>query len=200
MNPESKQSATLIKQLLEAFDKTISSKVWRKSLFLSAILTKIKELRAKVINLLASYEGKQASQGEISQSNSNQKDNPHIKPVYIYLYNVDGDNLRKWEKLLVNIDKQAITRPIYSHKEDVLKVIQANKSLSRKNEAYIIAQLNEQDILYNDNNKASCDKLGHELISIKDKALNASHVQCFCHVSGSYRFLNGKLVLFEPKH
>lgn len=194
MQSGSNQSVDIAKELLAAFDESISSNIWQESVLLRAILTKLKELREKLGSELTIYDEKHGSTFNLEQSGDTFNEDSNLQPVYIHLYNLDGDNLRKWEKLLMNIDKQVSTRAVYSHQQDILEVMRSNKSQNKKNEAYIVAQLNKQDILQNNNGPTSCDKLGHALVTIKDRAINIDKIKYFYHVSGDYYLLNGKLI------
>ena len=85
-----------------------------------------------------------------------------------------------------------ISRPIYADEEDVKAVLKTKEN--KQNEAYVAIYINQSDILPLPPDKASVDKLGKVLLSLKDKTLNLDNISRFVHLSGVYRYANGRLI------
>ncbi len=111
--------------------------------------------------------------------------------IYISLYSSDGTNLQSWERILANLPRQTISRPIYG-KEDEIKAILRTKE-NKNNEAYVAVYINHNDILPISPDKTATDKLGKKLLTLKDKTIQIENITRFVHITGMYRFTHGKL-------
>jgi intracellular multiplication protein IcmQ len=112
--------------------------------------------------------------------------------IFIALYSSEGSNLQSWERILANLPRQLISRPIYTDEESVQSLIRSKEN--KVNEAYVVAYISQADILNLAAEKIPIDKFGKSLLSIKDRSLSLDNVTRFVHLSGTYRYLKGRLV------
>lgn len=176
--------------ILKAFDEAINNGPWDKSNFLQAIGKSLKEIRdnfAKNMNVRSKVQMKQdAYLANRLALRSGQQE------VYISLYTSEGDNLNSWEKILSNLPRQMISRPIYANEEMVKDLIKMK--VNKQNEAYVVFYINKTDIIDIPADRVLLDKLGNPLLTLKDKTLDLENVSRFVHVSGVYQFNKGRLI------
>jgi len=107
------------------------------------------------------------------------------------LYSADGNNLQTWERIVANLPRQMISRPIYAREDDIKSLLKTKEN--KKNEAYVAIFINQGDILPLAPDKASVDKLGTVLLALKDKTLNLDNISRFVHFTGTYHYVQGRL-------
>lgn len=187
------------RNLLHALDKTIETGPWDKSVFLGAIGKKLKDVRYDFKNRLTFLDP------EFDESESEESDNQAISnktlemptltdsqtTAYVSLYNANGSNIQKWEKILETLEKQIVSRPVYGSEAEIRNVMRAK--INRTNEAYALFFLNKSDIITPKDNKPVLDRLGNTLLILKDMALKLDNVLRFYHESGVYLFKNNTL-------
>ncbi|MBA2648244.1 MAG: Dot/Icm secretion system protein IcmQ [Legionella sp.] len=175
--------------VLKALNEAIAQGPWDKSNFLKMIGKNLIEIRDGFLN-------------QLDPDNQSQLKTPsHIvnrialrsgqQEVYISLYSADGTNLQSWERIVANLPKQMISRPIYADEEDIKAVLRLKEN--KQNEAYVAIYINQTDILPS-SDKVLIDKLGKTLLNLKDKVLNNENISRFVHASGVYRLNYGRLI------
>lgn len=190
------------RELLHVLDSTIEKGPWDKSIFLGTIGKKLKEIRFNFKNRLRFLDpGFEETIAEINISASPIAETPSASvpqqlsgdqiEAYVSLYNVDGGNIAKWEKILQTMDKQIVSRPVYATEQAARASIRA-KTI-RKNDAYAAFYLSKEDIIPPKDGKAPLDRLGNSLLILKDTALKLSNITRFCHESGIYLFRDNSL-------
>jgi len=97
-----------------------------------------------------------------------------------------------WERIIANLPKQMISRPIYANEKDVKDIIKTK--VNKTNEAYVSMYVNQTDILFTEAEKTPKDKLGKALLSLKNKSLILDNVNRFVHESGVYKLTHARLV------
>lgn len=200
MGSESEQRKTA-RELLKALDNTIEKGPWDKSIFLGTIGKKLKEIRFNFKNRLRfldpSFEEVDAEEIPKIAAPIVETAIPSLLPgadqieAFVSLYNVDGGNLQKWEKLLQTLDKQIVTRPVYGSEQEIRGVLRAKTV--RKNDAYAAFFVNKSDIIQPRDGKSPTDRLGNVLLILKDAALKLENITRFCHESGIYTFRSNTL-------
>ncbi|KTD19366.1 IcmQ protein [Legionella lansingensis] len=183
--------------ILKALDDAIEKGPWDESNFLRAIGRNLREIRQNFANQIGSGQDQQtqikkesgffASQG--SQRTEQQE-------VFIALYSTEGNNIQAWERLLANLPRQMISRPIYADEQDVKNLIKAKAN--KVNEAYVAAYINQSDILSIAADKIPTDRFGKPLLSLKDRSLSLDNITRFVHLSGVYHYVKGRLVKKSP--
>ncbi len=176
--------------VLKALNDAIENGPWDKSNFLRIIGKNLIEIRDDFVKQLGAR-SQQQLKAESHLANrialrSGQQE------VYISLYSYDGSNIHSWERIVTNLPKQMISRPIYANEDDVKAIIKTKEN--KQNEAYVAIYINQSDILSLSPDKSLVDKLGKVLLSLKDKSLNLDNISRFIHVSGAYRYSNGRLI------
>lgn len=181
----SKQQA---EEILESIDKTIKNGPWDKSNFLKAIGKNLQEIRDDFHHKIHAEAETIKKQEHISQ--------PTLKPgqieIFVSLYSTNGSSLQTWERILMNLPKQIISRPIYADEEAIKTVIKSKEN--RLNEAYISLFISETSLLELPQDKISYDKLGQPLLTLKNNAIHIENINRFEHTSGTYLFVNSRLL------
>lgn len=188
------------KDVLKALDDTIEKGPWEKTVFLGAIGKKLKEVRFKFKNRMRfldpSFEeteveqvAKQVAEQEavlaIPEKTADQDE------AFVSLYNADGINLEKWTKLLLALDKQIVTRPVYGSENEIRGIMRAKTV--RKNDAYAAFYVNKADIIQPKEGKVPMDRMGNPLLMLRDSALKMENITRFCHETGVYVLRGGVL-------
>ncbi len=190
------------KDVLQALDDTIETGPWDKSVFLGAIGKKLKEIRFRFKNRLRFLDpGFEDSHDEESVAKLEKLPetpaaNIPVKTenqaeVFVSLYSADGINIEKWGKLLLALDKQIVTRPVYGQESEIRGIMRAKTV--RRNDAYAAFYLDKVDIIPPKDGKAPLDRSGNPLLILKDKSLKLENITRFCHESGVYVFRNNVL-------
>lgn len=175
--------------ILKALNDAIEKGPWDKSNFLKVVGKNLIEIRDVFLNQLG------------ASSNAQLKAESHLanrialrsgqQEIYISLYSADGSNIQSWEKIVSNLPRQMISRPIYADEADVKEFLKTKEN--KQNEAYVAIYINQADILPLSPDKAPVDKLGKMLLSLKDKTLNLENISRFVHISGVYKYDRGRL-------
>jgi intracellular multiplication protein IcmQ len=178
--------------ILKALDDAIATGPWDESNFLRVIGKNLREIRTNFANQI---EGG-GTQGEKEKQEVHLAKRAALRAdqqeVFIGLYSTEGNNLQSWERILANLPRQMISRPIYSDEEAIKYLIKSKEN--KVNEAYVTIYINQVDILPMSPDKIPLDKFGKPLMSIKDRSLNLENVNRFVHLSGVYHYTKGRLV------
>ncbi|MFY7697394.1 MAG: Dot/Icm secretion system protein IcmQ [Legionella sp.] len=174
--------------ILKAFNVAIDRGPWDKSNFLKVIGKKLCELRDEFSNKInaTSIEPTTETLAHRLALRSGQQQ------VFIVLYSSDGANIASWERILVNLPKQMVSRPVYAQEKDAKDIIKVKEN--KVNEAYVSFFVGPEDIMSLEADKSLKDKLGRGLLSLKDKSLRIENMNFFVHQSGVYEFIDGRLV------
>lgn len=124
------------------------------------------------------------------------KDYVNKELVYISIYCSDGLNIDSWKRVVENLPKQYISRPIYINERNVQKAVKAKPQLM--NEGYVAIYVEKQAI--NQPEKPDfplTDKWGHPLLSLKDRAIDLQNVEYFWHDSKHYLLTSKGLIFFR---
>ncbi|MBA2709346.1 MAG: Dot/Icm secretion system protein IcmQ [Tatlockia sp.] len=178
--------------ILQALDKAIETGPWAESNFLRVIGKNLKEIRDNFATQIGSKQNAAQSARDIAVANQTLK-RASQQEVFIALYSSEGNNLQSWERILSNLPRQIISRPIYALEDKVKYLIKSKEN--KINEAYVSVFVSEDDILKVHEDKISFDKFGTPLMSLKDKKLNLDNITRFVHMSGTYDFVRGRLVI-----
>jgi intracellular multiplication protein IcmQ len=176
--------------ILKALNDAIEKGPWEKSNFLKVIGKNLTDVRDDFLNQLgASSHAQLKAESHLANRialRSGQQE------IYISLYSADGTNIQSWEKIVINLPRQMISRPIYADEADIKALLKTKEN--KQNEAYVAIYINQFDILPLSADKAPVDKLGKTLLSLKDKTLSLDNISRFVHASGVYRYERGRLV------
>ena len=187
MNDElSKQK---IDAVLTALDELIEGGPWDASNFLKVMNKNLRDIREKFINQVDSSGQEKA---RITSDLANRAaSRSGQQQIYIALYSTDGTNIQSWERILFNLPRQMISRPIYADEEHVKAMIKTKDN--KNNEAYVSVFVNQSDLLPMQPDKIPIDKLGNAMLILKDKSLKLDNINVFVHQSGVYHYASGRL-------
>lgn len=175
--------------ILKALNDAIEQGPWEKSNFLKVIGKNLVEIRDGFLSQLgASSKAQLKAESHLANRialRSGQQE------VYVSLYSSDGSNIQSWERIVANLPKQMISRPIYADEEGVKALLKTKEN--KQNEAYVAIYINQSDILPLPPDKSPVDKLGKVLLSLKDKTLNLENISRFVHITGIYGYDRGRL-------
>ena len=176
--------------LLDALEAALASGSWSETNFILIIGKKLRAMRDNLSEQLNLTDKDETSTEEyISKRLAMQS---KLKEVYIGLYSTEGVSLQSWERIVANLRRQMVSRPVYAKEEDVKEVI---KSKEKKiNEAYVSIFVSESDILTVSSDKAPVDKLGNTMLVLKDNSINLENINLFVHLTGVYRYSRGRLI------
>lgn len=176
--------------ILKALDDAIGQASWDESNFLKVIGKGLREIRDEFAAQLGAETQKQAD--ERTHLDDERVKRGDQQKVYVALYSFDGSNIQTWERIVVNLPRQMISRPIYVNEEDVQNIIKTKEN--KMNEAYAIVYINQSDILQVSTDKLPLDKLGKPLLVLKDNALKLENMAGFVHQTGTYTYRHGRLI------
>lgn len=185
------QNAAVVK----ALDEAIQKGPWEQSNFLKAIGQNLKGIRENFVSQLGARSQQQIKADahlahRMALRNEQQE-------IFVSLYSSDGTNLQSWEKIIANLPRQMISRPIYSNEEHIREIIKMKEN--KQNEAYVAIFINQTDIIPLSPDKALYDKLGNPLLTLKDKTLNVENISRFVHHSGIYQLDRLRLIKENPR-
>lgn len=175
------------KAILDALNKAIDTGPWEESNFLKTIGANLCSIRDKFINVLGEMPN---LENGIPRVGRHHEDEVH-QEVFIALYSSEGNNMQAWERILSNLPRQIISRPVYADESGVQSIIKTKTN--KINEAYVAIGISQSSILNLPQDKIPIDKLGNPLLSIKDRSLNMENISRFVHYSGTYNYVKGRL-------
>lgn len=179
-----------IRSIQKAFDHAINNGPWQESNFLRTMGKRLEKIRDDF--LLEIGQNPSSSDVAAKHAATQLAHRSGKKEIYIALYSSNGAQLSAWEKLIANLPRQLVSRPIYAEEKDIVDLIKS-KSIPQ-NEAYICALIHEDDIKSVPEDKIPRDRLDHPLITVKDRAISLDDISRFVHISGTYQYLEGHLV------
>ena len=190
MTSQKKRYTEMNQKLIEQIDKLLKTGDWEKSLFLKAYKKKFLAIREQAQSVLNEIEKLQESSGN---SSHRLMEKPGYRKVYISLYQAQGKNLQQWEQLLLGLSKHSINRPVYAEESHVKALIK-NKS-DPSHEAYAVVLIDEKSIIKAYTGRKVTDRLGNELLTIKENVIKVEHIIEFIHDQKHYHFADGRLQL-----
>lgn len=178
--------------VLKALNDALDTGPWEESNFLRVIGKNLREIRDNLVNHIATHNETSPSSPKATARARLQGE---LQEVYIALYSSDGNQLLSWERILANLQRQMVSRPIYAEEKDVQYLIKSKDN--KLNEAYVAISINPADILNLSSDKIPLDKFGKPLLSLKDRSLNLENVNRFVHLSGTYHYIKGHLIKID---
>ena len=184
---------TQAKKTLQALDEALSAGPWNETSFIVVVGKKLKLLRDDLAAKIAKFEEDETSAPEYVAHRAHLS--ASHKLVFVSLYSIEGINIGSWERIIDNLQRQIVSRPVYAQEEDVQNII---KTKDKKiNEAYVSLYIAQADILELPADKIPLDKLGKPMMVLKDNAINLQNIEYFYHITGKYRYSHGHLAKVE---
>ena len=180
------QSDTIVK----ALDKAIEQGPWEASTFLRVVGKKLRELREEFVAQLDMPTTQKAKESSLFASKMALRSGQ--QEIFIALYSSDGTNIQSWERILANLPKHMLSRPIYAKEDDVISLLKTKEN--KDNEAYVSIYINQGDILLLPADRTPVDKLGKPMLTLKDKSLNTENINRFVHKSVTYTYSHGRCI------
>ncbi|AHE67908.1 Dot/Icm secretion system protein IcmQ [Legionella oakridgensis] len=176
--------------ILKALDDAIEQGPWEESNFLRVIGKNLREIREHFASQVqTSGQGKEKIASHLANRialRSGQRE------IFVALYSSSGSSLSSWERIITNLPGQMISRPIYANEKDVKEIIGTKEN--KVNEGYVSIYVSQTDILPTSPEKTPTDKLGKPLLTLKDRALKLENLNRFIHMTGTYKYVGGRLV------
>lgn len=181
--------------ILESLDNAIKDGPWEESNFLRAVGKSLQEIRQHYVEHIESNSRQIKDEEKANLTNLRRITQ---KEIFVSLYSSEGDNLQSWERIVANLPKQMVSRPIYGEESEVIQWMKSKPN--RSNEAYVSFHVEENDILSLAIDKAQFDKFGKPLLVLKDRALRIENINRFVHTSGTYSLRKGRLIKNQPSN
>lgn len=180
----------IAKDFLLALDRAIEGGSWDETNFVLIIGKKLRQMRDNLAEKVDKFEdNSESSLGFLSSKLAMENS---LVEVFVGLYSIEGVKLQSWEKIVANLRRQIVSRPVYASKDEIVSII---KSKEKKiNEAYVSIFVKKEDILQLREDKRPVDKLGQTMLVLKDDAIALENINFFVHMSVSYRYFRGRLV------
>lgn len=179
-----------IEAVLQSLDEAIKTGPWDQSNFLRAIGKNLSSIREKFVSQLGTRTQKQIKEDNLLANRLALRRGQ--QEVFVSLYSSEGNNVQSWEKIVSNLPRQMISRPIFALEDHVKALIKMKEN--KHNEAYISIHINQTDIISLPPDKVLCDKSGNALLTLKDKTLDLENINRFVHSSGTYHYDHGRLI------
>ncbi len=191
-----REKKRIYRNLLGLIEKCLNNADWSISLFFQGIGNRIRAMRDKIRQCLAETDEDFLSP-EAPKAISQAREGMTL--VYVSLYQADGLNLRKWATLLDSITKLSIGRPVYLKQSAIEAVIRAKPEPRR--DAYVAIYVNDDDIIEPLGGIHPKDRMGNQLLTIREGKVLANNISHFVHNTGSqiihYEYKNHKLIQKE---
>lgn len=178
-----------IDAVLKSLNEAITTGPWDKSNFLKAVGKNITQIRDDFLKKIGRDPAAEQASIEAASKAWQQGEQ---QEVYISLYSANGSDLANWERIIINLPRQSISRPIYALEEDLVNVIRHKDN--KVNEGYVAIRIKKTNILELGQDKTSYDKFGKELLNLKDKTILLENITRFVHSSGVYHLEKNRLV------
>lgn len=175
-------------KILTILDDLLREDDWQSSNFLRTINKKVQEIRDSVALHYQDLTAVKENTHTQAIQNVNE-----LQKIFISLYASDGSLTSNWEWILANLPRQIVSRSIYANEIDVKALIKTKPN--PVNEAYVSCMVPKEMIIEQPQEKIAFDKLGKPLMVLRDRALLLNNIIEFVHISGVYKFSEGKLVL-----
>lgn len=179
------------REILDALDEAINKGPWEESNFLRIFGKKLRGMRDDFASEM-NRDQNAASAGMDAQKAHQELMQDKQRQIFIALYSSEGSNLQSWERILTNLARQVLSRPIYAEERDVQYFIKSKEN--RINEAYVAIYVNIEDILVLPSDKVLKDRFGKPLITLKDRAINVENISYFQHNESQYQYYRAHLI------
>jgi Dot/Icm secretion system protein IcmQ len=181
----------LTQALVDTLDQLLSKGNWEATLFLKTNKKKLLSIRSQAEDLLTQTQPIPAQAPIIKEPQ------PGYTKIYISLYQVDANNLIKWQNTIKALEKHSMSRPAYQNESDVKTLIR--HKLDPIKEAYVVVFVKETDIVKPYLGKDVYDRFGNKLLTLKERAVSLENIIEFVHNDNHYQFFDNRgLTLIPP--
>ena len=188
-DPKPLSAPEIGEKLTSIIDNLLDTGDWGSSLFLKASASRLRELRDEAEIMSHKHDHHAAMIKENAELTI--IPSGHIQ-VNIFMYQVDGTNLQSWLRAIKSLAESKIVRPAYKSEEYVQAFIRS-KTSAPESHGYITVYVKEDD--FYTINPVPVDFLGHELLTLKEKAVKMENIIKFVHANKKcYLVQSGELV------
>ncbi len=186
-----KQTIEVNETLIKVIEDIIKNyDAWDASLLLKSIHSDLNNRQHEAQSLI--------KQAKKILEKEKEKKSSHLKHdmicIYISLYQSGEGDLKKWRRLLMNLEKSSVGRPIYRKESDVKKLIRTHRNLLH--EGYAVVTVSKDSILDLPKERVVLDRFGHEQLALRLDAIQSQNIVKFIHANRyTYTFANQQLIL-----
>ena len=176
----------IARELVTILDGLLACGDWSSSIFLRAASKRIQMLldEAKSVVELSS------SSTRFQSHAVREAPAGHI-PVYISLYQINGNNLKNWQYALRLLAEHNINRPVYREEQFARDLVGSKSDIERH--GYAIVYIKEDDIY--EFAAPQKDIFGHDLVVLKEGVISLENIVSFVHANKErYSFIDNNLV------
>lgn len=172
------------------YNDLLSDNRWQQTPFLKVMHSKLTQLKNELTSIIESSGIQEKTTPKLEKVALPESED--FQKLFIYLYSSDGKKIDSWQRVVANIDKQFISRPIYLEEADVQHaVLHAPVTF---NAGYVAIWVDKNFInIVLDEDKPK-DKYGRELVSLKDNAIILEKIDYFWNNFVQYHWLKDKLI------
>lgn len=176
----------LAKSVVAAVDEILKSQDYEESLFLRNTVKPLKAIREQAFSLLKQIDEQETSSRTIPTLEAD------MEPVYVLLFQSDGQNMQKWEQLLRGLSRYALGRPVYQAEADARKVIRTK--MTDGQEAYVKVAVPKSLLEASERLSPRQDRFGNVLVTLPVGAIKSDTILEFVHGKKRYHFDKGELI------
>lgn len=181
-------SKDLSRRLVSILGELKNQESWDKSLFLKNAKRRIDELYQEAEELMRSTDIDNGGGIKASKQLA-----PGVIKVYISLYQSDSNNLQSWLHTVRTLALYNVTRPTYSSEQQVREMVSSKADIQRH--GYVEVLINQSDIIPID--PLPVDSLGHELLILKEGAVQLNNIVRFVHGNKKYYSIHSSGLVYE---
>jgi intracellular multiplication protein IcmQ len=194
MSTTGKLTLEEVQKVQEIMNQLLGENEWEQATYLKILREELQKIYT-AFNLLASQAYAQVNEEAEAQTHILNFDKTNYKLVYISVYSSEGENLDSWQRILFNLPKQFITRAIYENEYDAQDAIKLAPVFV--NAAYVAIWVDKNLILSSEDYPPQFDKMGHQLINLRDRAVQLNKIEFFWNNMSKYRWVNNGFDFIE---
>jgi len=174
-----------VETIQKMLQECLSLPEWQKSNYLKLTHQRLEEVSKEL----------QEAIDRVTQQNTKiiqetSTEHPNQQLVYISIYSAIGKNIEAWERVLMNLPRQYVSRPTYLNERDAQYAARFKGNL--QNEAYVAVWVNQSDIIQDLGLK---DKFDRPLIGLKDRAVSLKNIEYLWNSSMLFKWTNNHLLM-----
>jgi len=186
--PEKNGGVVLNQKLIGILDGLLTAGDWETSFFLKKAKDRLTELRSEAQNFLEQNTERQLS-GKAQPTNGELP--AGFVKVYVSVYQTDSSNLQSWLYAIKGLVSYNVTRPTYRNENQIKEMVSSKADIQRN--GYVEVLIHESDIIQV--SSPSVDAFGHELLVVKEGAIQMANIVAFVHANKvRYKLQNNNLV------
>jgi hypothetical protein len=180
------------KKLIEVLTEVLSNKqAWDSSLLLRAIKNKLDSLLREANEVV--NEG--LPQSSIAFKEISKALRPGYVQIYVLLYQFEGNKMQNWQYALRALVEHSTNRPAYRSEKDIQELIRSKREIEKY--GYAVVNIKEESIYIPE--KKAFDSQNHEIVSLKEGAINLQNLAGFVHGNKKYYELENNTLIYKSE-